>query len=56
MCGSLWDSGLKAEQLHNYFIENYYKFITHDYDKEIVQINSRFSINFSDTKVNTGTK
>ena len=45
-CGSLWGDGLKAEQLHNYFIDNYYKFITHDYDKEIIQINSRFSINF----------
>jgi hypothetical protein len=44
MCGSLWDSGSKAEQLHNYFIDNYYKFITHDYDKEIIQINSRFNI------------
>jgi len=46
MCGSLWDSGPKAEILHNYFIDNYHKFITHNYDKEIIQINSRFSINF----------
>ena len=55
-CGSLWGDGMKAEQLHNYFIDNYHKFITYNYDKGLIRINSRFSIIFSDTKVNTGTK
>jgi hypothetical protein len=50
MCGSLWDSGLKAEHLHIDFIDNCYNFITHNYDKEIIQINSRFRIIFSEYK------
>ena len=44
--GSLWESGEKAEQLHNYFIENYKKFLYYDYNDEIILINTRYSINF----------
>jgi len=45
-CGSLWENGKKAENLHNYFIENYKKFLNYEYNNEIIQITSRFSINF----------
>jgi hypothetical protein len=45
--GSLWENGEKAEKLHNYFIENYNKFLNYDYNNdEIVPITTRFSINF----------
>ena len=44
-CGSLWENGKKAEKLHDYFIENYKKFVTHQSNKYI-EINTRFSINF----------
>lgn len=44
--GSLWESGKKAEDLHNYFMENYKKFLDHNYNNEIIPVNSRFSINF----------
>ena len=46
LCGSLWASGKKAENLHNYFIQNYKKFIDYEYNNEIIPINTRFSINF----------
>jgi len=46
LCGLLWESGEKAEKLHNYFIENYEKFLNYEYDSEIIPINTRFSINF----------
>jgi hypothetical protein len=46
LCGSLWESGKKAEILHTYFIENYKKFLDYDYNNEIIPINTRFSINF----------
>ena len=45
-CGTLWESGEKSELLHNYFIENYQKFLNYEYNNDIVPINSRFSINF----------
>jgi transcriptional regulator CtsR len=45
-CGSLWESGKKAECLHNYFIENHEKFLNYDYKEEIIPIYTRFSINF----------
>jgi len=45
-CGSLWESGKKAEILHNYFIENYNKFLDYKYNNEIIKIDTRFSINF----------
>jgi hypothetical protein len=45
-CGSLWENGKKAEKLHNYFIENYHKFLNYKYDDEIIPINTRYSINF----------
>jgi len=45
-CGSLWQSGKKAENLHNYFIENYEKFLNYEYNNEIIPIHTRFSINF----------
>ena len=45
LCGSLWESGKKAEILHTYFVENYKKFLDYDYDNEIIPINTRFSIN-----------
>jgi hypothetical protein len=44
--GSLWESGKKAEILHDYFINNYTTFLNHAYNKEIILIKSRFSINF----------
>ena len=46
--GSLWESGKKAEELHNYFIENYDKFILCNSITKFtyIQIRTRFSINF----------
>ena len=44
--GSLWESGEKAQQLHNYFIENHNKFLKYNYNNEIIHILTRFSINF----------
>ena len=44
--GSLWYSGEKAEILHNYFIKNYDNFLNYEYNNEVIQINTRFSINF----------
>jgi hypothetical protein len=46
LCGSLWESGKKAETLHEYFLENHTKFLTHDYNKDVNHITTRFSINF----------
>lgn len=46
LCGSLWESGKKAEVLHNYFIEHYKKFLEFDYNNDIIPISTRFSINF----------
>lgn len=43
--GSLWESGKKAETLHNYFIENYKSFIEKEHN-DVIPITSRFSINF----------
>jgi hypothetical protein len=51
-CGSLWESGKKAEILHNYFIENYQNFLNYDYNNAIIEINTRFSINFIGYKGN----
>ncbi len=51
-CGSLWESGPKAEKLHKYFIENYKKIISEKcdfsekYGKEYLDVMSRYSINF----------
>lgn len=45
-CGTLWESGKKAELLHNYFINNYNKFLEFNYNLEVIPINTRFSINF----------
>jgi len=44
--GSLWESGLKAETLHDYFIENNKKFLDYQYDGKTIPINTRYSINF----------
>jgi len=44
--GSLWESGKNAEIIHNYFTENYKKFLDHEYNNQVVTINTRFSINF----------
>ena len=44
--GSLWESGEKAEILHNYFINNYNNFLNYEYNNEIIPIYTRFSINF----------
>lgn len=46
LCGSLWESGKKAEKIHEYFIENYKKFIEYEYKEEVIPIKTRFSINF----------
>ena len=45
-CGSLWESGKKAEKLHNYFIQNYSSFLDYDYNDKVIDITTRFSINF----------
>jgi hypothetical protein len=45
-CGSLWESGEKAERLHEYFIKQYAKFLDHEYNNDIIPIDTRFSINF----------
>jgi len=45
-CGSLWESGTKAEQLHNYFIDNYKSFLDYNYNNAVIPITTRFSINF----------
>jgi hypothetical protein len=45
-CGSLWESGEKAEILHNYFIKNYDNFLNYEYNNEFIEITTRFSINF----------
>ncbi len=46
--GSLWESPDKAYKLHNYFIDNYNKFINNNFDNldKVIKINTRFSINF----------
>jgi hypothetical protein len=46
LCGSLWENGKKAENLHDYFIKNYENFIDYKYNDEIIPITTRFSINF----------
>jgi hypothetical protein len=45
-CGSLWESGKKAENLHNYFIDSYKNFLNYEYNDETIKIDTRFSINF----------
>jgi hypothetical protein len=50
--GSLWESGKKANKLHNYFIENYKQFLDYNYNEEMIPINIRFSINFFGYKGN----
>jgi hypothetical protein len=44
--GTLWESGEKANILHNYFINNYEKFIYGNENFHYQLIDSRFSINF----------
>ena len=44
--GSLWESGDKANKLHNYFIDNYKSFIDYNYNNEVIPVTTRFSINF----------
>ena len=46
--GSLWESGKKAELLHNYFIKNYNTFVncTKLQTTPYIKIKTRFSINF----------
>ena len=44
--GTLWQDGIKAEKLHNYFIENYEYFLNYNYNDEVIHIETRFSINF----------
>lgn len=51
-CGTLWESGKKAEMLHNYFIENYQKFVNYKYNDDVIPITTRFSINFFGYKGN----
>jgi hypothetical protein len=46
LCGSLWESGKKAEDLHNHFIKNYKIFLDYEYNNEIIPIDTRYSINF----------
>ena len=44
--GSLWESGQKAERLHDFFIAHYDSFLDYNYNNDIIPINTRFSINF----------
>lgn len=46
--GTLWESGKKAETLHNYFIENYKTFINCEKLQTLphIPIKTRYSINF----------
>ena len=44
--GSLWKNGKKAENLHNYFIDNYAKFLDYNYNNTCIHIPTRYSINF----------
>lgn len=44
-CGSLWESGEKANELHDYFLDHYSSFLTKEYP-EAIPIYTRFSINF----------
>jgi hypothetical protein len=44
--GSLLESGKKAQALHEYFLQNYDRFLNYDYNREIIPIKTRFSINF----------
>jgi hypothetical protein len=46
LCGSLWESGPKAEVLHEYFLQNYTDFLEYNYNEEIIPVHTRFSINF----------
>jgi len=46
LCGSLWQSGQKAEKLHNYFIDNSEQFLNFNYNELSIQIKTRYSINF----------
>jgi hypothetical protein len=46
LSGSLWESGQKAEKLHNYFIDNSEKFLNLDYNQSSIEIKTRYSINF----------
>jgi|LakMenE18May11ns_1017448.scaffolds.fasta_scaffold9806418_1 hypothetical protein len=50
--GSLWKSGEKAELLHKYFIENSGDFLNNDFSFDVININTRFSINFFGYKGN----
>ena len=50
--GSLWESGVKAEKLHNFFIQNYSTFLDYNYKDENILIDTRFSINFFGYKGN----
>lgn len=43
---SLLNDSIKPELLHQYFTENYRSFIDYPYNKEIIPIHCRFSINF----------
>ncbi len=52
LCGSLWESGEKAELLHKYFIENSGDFLNNDFSFDVININTRFSINFFGYKGN----
>lgn len=46
LCGSLWDCGHKCQALHEYFLDNYNKFLEYDYKDQVIPIDTRFSINF----------
>jgi hypothetical protein len=46
LCGSLWESGQKAEKLHNYFIDNSEQFLNFNYNELSIEIKTRYSINF----------
>lgn len=44
--GSLWESGKKAERVHNYFLDHIDRFLSYQFSSDVVPINTRFSINF----------
>jgi hypothetical protein len=46
LCGTLWESGTKAQALHTYFTENYNLFLAKEYVGDVIPLHSRYSINF----------
>ena len=46
LCGSLWESGSKADALHRHFVSNHTEFRSLEYRNRIIPVKTRYSINF----------